>query len=39
VAIILAVVFAQGLLAGRRRQEHPEHAELLAVGESKQVAD
>ncbi len=39
VAIILAVVFAQGLLAGRRKAEHPEHAELLAVGESKQVAD
>ena len=39
VAIILGVVFAQGLLAGRRRQEHPEHAELLGVSESKQVAD
>ena len=39
VAIILGVVFAQGLLAGRRRQERPEHAELLGVSESKQVAD
>jgi drug/metabolite transporter (DMT)-like permease len=39
VAIILGVVFAQGLLAGRGRARHAEHAELLAVGESKQVAD
>ena len=36
VAIILAVVFAQGLLAGRRR---PEHAELLGVSEAKQVGE
>lgn len=39
VAIILGVVFAQGLLAGRGKQQHPEHAELLGVSESKQVAD
>ena len=39
VAIILAVVFAQGLLAGRRNPEHPEHAEMLGVSESKQLAD
>ena len=36
VAIILGVVFAQGLLAGRRK---PEHVELLGVSEAKQVAD
>ena len=36
VAIILGVVFAQGLLAGRRA---PEHAELLGVSEAKQVAE
>ena len=35
-AIILGVVFAQGLLAGRRK---PEHAEMLGVSESKQLAD
>ncbi len=39
VAIILAVVFAQGLLAGRRKPERPEHAEMLGVSESKQLAD
>jgi drug/metabolite transporter (DMT)-like permease len=39
VAIILGVVFAQGLLAGRRRQAHAEHPETLAVAESRQVAD
>jgi drug/metabolite transporter (DMT)-like permease len=39
VAIILGVVFAQGLLAGGRKQEHAEHAELLGVSEAKQVAD
>jgi drug/metabolite transporter (DMT)-like permease len=39
VAIILAVVFAQGLLAGRRKHEHAEHPETLAVAESRQVAD
>ncbi len=36
VALILGVVFAQGLLAGRRK---PEHAEILAVSEAKQVAE
>jgi drug/metabolite transporter (DMT)-like permease len=36
VAIILAVVFAQGLLAGRRRTAHPEQA---AVSETHRVAD
>ncbi len=39
VAIILGVVFAQGLLAGRRRHAHAEHPETLAVAESRQVAD
>ena len=39
VAIILGVVFAQGLLAGRRKQMHAEHPETLAVAESRQVAD
>lgn len=36
VAIILAVVFAQGLLAGRRR---PAHAEQAAISEAHHVAD
>lgn len=36
VAIILAVVFAQGLLAGRRR---PAHAEQAAISETHHVAD
>ena len=36
VAIILGVVFAQGLLAGRRK---PEHAENLGISEAKQVAE
>lgn len=39
VAIILGVVFAQGLLAGRRKHEPAEHPETLAVAESRQVAD
>ncbi|MES2859035.1 MAG: DMT family transporter [Pseudomonadota bacterium] len=39
VAIILGVVFAQGLLARGRRDAHAEHAETLAVSESRQVAD
>ena len=39
VAIILGVVFAQGLLAGRRRPDVAEHAEQLGVSESKQFAD
>ena len=39
VAIILGVVFAQGLLAGRGKHEHAEHPETLAVAESRQVAD
>ena len=39
VAIILAVVFVQGLLAGRRASRPAEHAELLGVSESKQVAE
>lgn len=39
VAIILGMVFAQGLLAGRRQADAPEHAELLGVSESKQLAD
>lgn len=39
VAIILGVVFAQGLLAGRRNDRHAEHAELLGVSESRQVAE
>src|SRR5690606_34798508 len=41
VAIILGVVFAQGLLAGRRGRGrgHAEHAELLGVSESRQVAE
>ena len=39
VAIILGVVFAQGLLAGRRKSEPPEHAETLAISESRQLAD
>jgi len=39
VAIILGVVFAQGLLAGRGKAEPAEHAELLGVSEAKQVAE
>ncbi len=39
VAIILGVVFAQGLLAGRGCGEQAEHAELLGVSEAKQVAE
>ena len=39
VAIILGVVFAQGLLAGRRGGEPAEHAERLGVSESRQVAE
>jgi len=40
VAIILGVVFVQGLLAARRAPaEHTEHAELLGVSEAKQVAE
>ena len=39
VAIILGVVFAQGLLARGRKHEHAEHPETLAIGESRQVGD
>ncbi|MDQ3039614.1 MAG: DMT family transporter [Pseudomonadota bacterium] len=40
VAIILAVVFAQGLLARRRTQAHPlEHPEVLGVSEAKQMSE
>ncbi len=40
VAIILGVVFAQGLLARRRNQAHPlEHPEVLGVSEAKQFTD
>ncbi|GAB1408215.1 DMT family transporter [Thermomonas brevis] len=39
VAIILGVVFAQGLLAGRRGEAHAEHAEQLGVSEARQVAE
>ena len=39
VAIILGVVFAQGLLARGRKDAHAEHAETLGVSESRQVAD
>ena len=39
VAIILAVVFAQGLLARGRKGEPAEHPDTLAISESKQVAD
>ena len=39
VAIILGVVFAQGLLAGRRGNDRAEHAELLGLSEAKQVAE
>ena len=39
VAIILGVVFAQGLLARRRKPEPVEHAEMLGVSESKQLSD
>lgn len=38
VTIILGVVFAQGLLAGRGG-EHAEHAELLGVSEARRVAE
>ena len=37
VAIILGVVFAQGLLAGKRKQ--PVHAEQAAVSEAHRIAD
>ena len=40
VAIILGVVFAQGLLARRNSQEHTlEHPEVLGVSEAKQFTD
>lgn len=39
VAIILGVVFVQGLLANRGQSEHAEHAELLGVSEAKQLAE
>ena len=39
VAIILGVVFAQGLLAGRRGDDHAGHTEQLGVSEAKQVAE
>jgi drug/metabolite transporter (DMT)-like permease len=39
VAIILGVVFAQGLLAGRRKTAQVDHAELLGVSEARQLTD
>lgn len=39
VAIILGVVFAQGLLARGRKNAHPGHVETLGISESRQVAD
>ena len=39
VTIILGVVFAQGLMAGRGGGEHAEHAELLGVSEARRVSE